>query len=145
MGMNRKLLADIEGIICSVELAKKLKEIHVPQQSIFYWLSNLTRDTWHSSMRHGFNKKYHSEALSAFTSEELSKFLPFTVKIDGKKNYLTSHVGHTYNMINTWIGYHEHDEETSIDIITIDFDAKKEVDARAKMLIYLIEKGLVKF
>jgi len=134
---------NLEEICLSVKLAKKLKELNVSQESILYWLCNLCSDKWYLSMGGGFNKHYHNESLSAFTSEELNTYLPFSIEIDGKDHFLTCHMGTVKGRKSTWIGYHWHDEDVGLDIIKVDFDASKEVDAKAKMLIYLIDQGVV--
>lgn len=113
----------LEDQVCSLELSKRLKELGVKQESIFWWP--------------GENPDYHPvRALSknepsdywssAFTVAELGEMLPVGIitelanlSVKGKR----------------WLC-----KENSI----VEIRAETEANARAKMLIHQIEKGLVK-
>jgi hypothetical protein len=76
---------------------------------------------------------------SAFTVAELGEMLPFCMNVEGKKDifYLTCDKSR-----DVWhITYRSLRDEVMMDIDTI---AEFEADARAKMLIYLLENNLIK-
>ena len=109
-----------EQQVANLELSRKLKSLGVKQESAFYYdvagKVHLITDG---------RKSYHLTA--AFTVAELGEMLP--------KNYssirpLEADTWHCYR-------YHPSQIQGSTEAIT-------EADARAKMLIYLIEKGIVK-
>lgn len=110
----------LEQQVVSLELAKRLKELGVKQESLFYWqgadkngyIINFEKDLF----------EYDCEKYSAFTVAELGKMLP--------EDYLS------YRIDGDW-----RCSEFGDDHITIE---KKEADARAKMLIYLLENNLLK-
>lgn len=83
----------LEKQVCSLELAKKLKELGVKQESIFYWTRSYTRKTGVFQadskyyLAYSKNKKYYAEyECSAFTVAELGELLPpcyHSVKVCG--------------------------------------------------------------
>lgn len=113
----------LEDQVCSLELAKKLKELGVKQEGAFYWIGKLPFD--------GLGKRYYElergflpnddDVCSAFTVAELGEMLPpFWMCKEPNDAYVgrcnrEPHVG-----------------------------AFSEAEFRAKMLIHLIEKGIVK-
>lgn len=124
----------------NLEIAKRLKELGVPQESLFYWIfrkhQNLDIHRWDilsieeiKEIKVWDNKKLESVSIkplieqrySAFTVGELGELLPRRI------TYMHFNNGQWYAIKNK-----------------IDFCADTEVDARAKMLIYLLEKGLIK-
>lgn len=111
----------LEDQVVSLELAKKLKELGVKQDSYLYW--NLTGygSKWELKQYHQLNE---SEACAAFTVAELGEMLPVGVH-SGK-----SGVGCRFVCKHRRKPLH--------------FVADTEAEARAKMLIHLIERGLVK-
>ncbi len=66
---------------CSLELSKKLKELGVSQESLFYWIKFFN---WDIFLGGKHTQDYHSECLSAFTAAELMEMLP--AYIDNKIN-----------------------------------------------------------
>lgn len=128
----------IEDQFCSFELAKILKELGVKQESLVYWLP-----TFHSpfknnlGMKGSFNEKYHHNTMiSAFTVAELGEMLcQFNIVTHQYKK------GSKY-IYNVTVG----DMEMRINknyVSSFSFEEKTEADARAKMLIYLIENKLI--
>ena len=113
----------LEEQVCSLELAKKLKELGVKQESLFYWFNN-----WNGYAEGHPSKKenwilldrYKNTGYPAFTVAELDEIL--------------------YKAIIGFVA-------TADGIETIDRNCEikgKPPDTRAKMLIYLIENGLIK-
>ena len=133
---------NLEDQVCALELAKRLKELGVKQDSYFYWVRKIFSndppvDPWiiqDCIDTHAF------ENISAFTVAELGELLPPGIE---------SHVGFNGSPNNiTWgcnnqnmHGYKTCEEGAKHSHIEY---ADTEADARAKMLIYLIENGLVK-
>lgn len=118
----------LEDQVVSLELAKKLKELGVKQDSLWFW----TWAEWNKEVewvliledkRAGLKK----ETFSAFTVAELGEMLP-----EGYRSYYYN--GHPSG--GNWMC---NDGE----ILGV-ADANTEADARAKMLIYLIKEGIIK-
>lgn len=116
----------LEDQVVSLDLAKKLKELGVKQESEFCYFQN----DWgceHGEYKWDLNRCYgklpSEDCVSAFTVAELGEMLPnthfnFYKNADG---YLFSH-----------------------SIKGASVTDPSEANARAKMLIHLIEQGIVK-
>lgn len=106
----------LEEQVVSLELAKKLKELGVKQESYWYHATSFTGEM---RLYHDTEHKDDNRAISAFSVAELGEMLPDDVaeyKESGSWNVLSEkHIK----------GY-----------------SGNEADARAKMLIYLIENKL---
>ena len=125
----------LEEQVVSLELAKKLKELGVLQKSVLNWASTTTEDKkskyglrWvHEIRQGGIIGKYD---YSAFTVAELGEMLPqgysswWHAKQDGQGTTLYCCADSHYDD-------------------SIVFEDNTEADARAKMLIYLIENKLI--
>lgn len=129
----------LEDQVSSLELAKKLKELGVKQESYFVWA---WQDGEEPSLIPEKECLYIYNWVSAFTVAELGEMLPPDTPSDrgaDSGNYycamLTDDEGNTY-----WDKKFESCETMEYKI----FHEKTEADARAKMLIYLIENDLVK-
>jgi hypothetical protein len=105
--------------VCSLELAKSLKELGVKQESLYlYWRGNV-----YTSAHVDGRSLAGKEGIAAPTVAELGEMLPpgaYEVVRDESKR--------------CWIKYEYCD---------VGFSANTEADARSKMLIYLIENKLV--
>ena len=123
----------LENQVCSLELAKKLKELGVPQESLFYWFvdneQNLLayKTPIGGTMPNGggvANKYFEqAECYSAFTVAELGEMLK-------TKYSLPAYSGGLWrNVVNWGDGF--------------TFAENTEADARVKMLIYLLENKLL--
>jgi len=113
--------------VCSLELSKKLKELRVKQESLFYWRTYSTLGYEIIRRRNVVGDEFDSD-IAAFTVAELGEMLPWGTNFEkykskGKERFCVIEVESIKNMAI-------HDDT--------------EVDARAKMLIYLIENRLVK-
>lgn len=147
---------ELKKQVCSLELAKKLKELGVPQKSFFKWgnLYNNRNLVWDLYVPPEFNKIPHPDlwihGISAFTVAELGELLPARViqvtKINNKED-----IGHLYYM--KW-----DDDDSDCDGTNPDTCIKRkwqgeigrqifkdisEAECRAKMLIYLLENKLI--
>ena len=109
--------------VCGLELAKKLKELGVKQKSEFHWI--LTWGSW--EIRH-WAITSEGDEYAAFTVAELGELLP-SYGQDDKYWKLPWRVKDSYGF--KW--YSEADNR----------GAHTEVDARAILLINLIENELI--
>jgi hypothetical protein len=123
--------------VSSLAPSQRLKELGVPQQSLFHWTRT---HTWKSGefkpdsepfiQYRKKQQKLSDYECSAFTTAELGELLPENTKITK---------GHTYSQphILRWF-YVEEDEHGSIQKW-----CDTEADARAQLLCYLLEQGLI--
>jgi len=117
--------------VTSLELSKRLKELGVKQESLFYWrnvnyMGGEKIDKWI------IEKKGD---ISAFTVAELGEMLPEYVC--GKKYDIGMCI---VEILRIPKGMAEKAPRPFISR----FEAETEADARAKMLIYLLENNLIK-
>lgn len=126
----------LESQVCNLELSKRLKELGVEQESLFVWTTAFMMDREHQRVFVEYIDTFLDRSIkgeqiicSAFTAAELGTLLPDGVmdkrKFDGR-----------------WYSYMEN--PNVLGQASIGEDSESEADARAKMLIYLLEKGLVK-
>jgi len=116
---------ELKKQVVSIRLAKKLKKLGVKQESLFYWEMDFFKKG-RIKGRIATQEKacIGSEVcFSAFTVAELGEMLP--------KSY------HSEKMNLMWGIF-------GCGGICQEIYEKKEADARAKMLIYLIENNLIK-
>ena len=117
----------LEEQVCSLDLAKRLKELGIKQDTQFYWHHYNGKDY----PSYGDPKvclcKY--DEISAFTVAELGEIIPkslnFNIEFDNYGNW----------MIHFWINDEDH---------AIPINNKSLANAMAEMLIYLLEEGLIK-
>lgn len=158
----------LEEQVCSLELAKKLKELGVKQESLWYWVNYISvcgyegervwltnKEKWHignnlpseydfvvseiteeagwcnymAIEKTNLQKTY--KACSAFTVAELGELLP-------EESYKQCYV--TFKAEDGWKAW---ELENGLYDEGCFIFAKTEADARAKMLIYLIESNLL--
>ena len=126
----------LENQVCSLELAKKLKELGVKQESLFYWGKTLGK--FEIIYFPGNLTKSDAEIgrVSAFTVAELGEML---AKYNKNRDFVVTNFDNEEDF--EWICQIQRFD--SDDYIGETFYAETEADARAKMLIYLIENKLV--
>jgi len=119
----------IESQVCSLELAERLSELGAEQKSSLFWYSSNADTEWLiDQYRCGPQNVVASFCYSAFTVAELGAMLPSYVK--------------------TW-RWHDLDKggreywNCESEKYHVQENADTEADARAKMLIYLIEQQIV--
>lgn len=119
----------LQDQVISLELAKNLKELGVKQDSLFYWWKPIDGD-WILVEKKEQDEGYQMEgrAFSAFTVAELGEMLPCDF-VSGKD---------ISEKFCCW------SESNTIVLDFIEF-AKTEANARAKMLIYLINNNLISY
>jgi hypothetical protein len=121
----------LENQVCSLELAKRLKELGVKQDSLFCWTTDLDIEFLPTDIRNDH------VVIAAFTVAELGEMLP--KEING---FFFTQIP-TIN--NEWYLFYRHAFSTmNLDNEEIYSDDENEANARAKMLIYLIENDLIK-
>lgn len=123
----------LKNQVCSLEMAIKLKELGVKQKSLWYWVKhyNNSIETFIWGLFQKDEDDKVNEHISAFTVAKLGEMLSGNEmnEIDIK----------FYNFAGVW--YCDYSIGKLLDKGTCD---KSEANARAKMLIYLIEKGFLK-
>src|ERR1035437_1002283 len=138
----------IEEQVCSLELAKKLKELSVKQESLWYWIPNYngTGDQPEMVLAHSNQPDYQrTKFFSAFTAAELGEILPVEIVKGEKKDrkqfhiYLAKEHGDFSEEVRSFVEYQERKTDYEVEVQRC---AETEADARAEMLIYLIENGL---
>ena len=125
---NNNKYMKIENQVCSLELAKKLKELKVKQKSLYWYVMAEDGERIESEPHYARLE----EDISAFTVAELGEMLPITVKTT------------KYNLGYKWQSHYElikNDLSGEMEYIK-HFAAETEANARAKMLIYLLEDEL---
>ena len=116
----------LEDQVCNSGLARKLKELGVEQESFFVWYTN--GDFAHLLDCRDGMRPMEEKSFSAFTVGELGEMLPFS--------YSSMKCGSLIKQ-EAWIcGLTEKESP--------DQYGRTEADARAKMLIYLLENRLTK-
>ena len=136
--------------VVSLELAKKLKELGVKQESAFYWIHGKQWPDdgdvfWLSpaDKAKGIaprNTPKRVEIIAAFTVAELGDILPQVIKLNGKTFQLFISVGLDKQWFVVYANEKDYHDNAPFKIMF----CHSEADARAKMLIHLIEKGIVK-
>lgn len=133
----------LENQVCSLELAKKLKELKVKQESLFYWLkgSVVYKTPFGFVFPTGAETTNHNpiveECISAYTCGELGEMLPASIEIDGKKGIINTFKDGTDHSWYFW-----YSTLRGVAIATVDGQFT-EADCRGKMLCYLLENKLI--
>ncbi len=138
----------LEDQVVSLELAKKLKELGVKQESLFKWNLDRIRGRWEIS-QYIISTNFEDEKCSAYSVAELGEMLPHTINLKGDVTCSECdsvlEKGKTHSpILSIWntdprhwgIAY----QGTHIALTK---HGDNEANARAKMLVYLIENKLV--
>lgn len=150
----------LEDQVCSLELAKRMKKLGVKQESLYWWC--VCDGDWKLGQIGGVPERHHA----AFTVADLGEMLPKSIQFDGfnSPHIIFSHkeaYGYVCTLhcflegglrpIKTEKGIEflhspikEPPKEINQNGYNLFFREETEADARAKMLIHLIEKGIVK-
>ncbi len=145
---------------CSIELAKKLKELGMRQKSLWYWIYD-TDSQWIELATRDLGvanqpclEKDDYAWCSAFTSQELGVMLPseFYWEGDKKFNHLMIEDGTEYevdlviesseNIVGNKISYKYKMGQPTWTLHESGGEEYSEADARAEMVIWLIESEL---
>jgi hypothetical protein len=125
----------LESQVVSLSLAKKLKELGVKQDSQFWW-------SFEEHGATGWDVYFKNESLGPeewFTLEKHVHISAFTVGELGEM--LPAYLTETYRLPHgPWRVIHRADIHEDGEMY---LEAETEADARAKMLIYLLENNLL--
>ncbi len=139
--------------VCSLELAKKLKDLGVKQESLWWWIKYkrmpnnsiiwvINNGNIKDSNEYSFIEKIK---FSTFTVAELGEMLPVFVLGDKEEDiphmWCVQYFKEGGNTKETW---QWSCQLTQGECYIHQVRADTEADVRAMMLIYLLEKGLVK-
>jgi len=134
----------LENQVCSLKLAKKLKELGVKQKSLFEWQSYAENEGTESYWGLYYLKcendwRYAEDRCSAYTVAELGEMLPKQMLVGNEVTIFQS------LSAGNWVVYYGSKNGTAEflgddQISTFD---DTEADARATMLIYLFENNLI--
>lgn len=114
----------------SLDLAKRLKELNIAQESLFYWSNN---HEWLIEYNDRLSIDFY-EHYSAFTAGELMEiFPPPSMELDYWMMKIKTSVPESL-----WQG-----ETIKNNKSLMIFNDELEVNLKAKMLIYLYEQGLI--
>lgn len=133
----------LEDQVCSLELSKKLKELGVKQESYFYWHYTVyTHDPFgwriiHDDQLNILAEKKDENVMSVFTVAELGEILPKEITINNIHYFYTQI---PCKDLKTWSIFYRND---MCGMPNCDVYDKSEANARAKMLIYLLENKLI--
>ena len=147
----------LESQVCSLELSKKLKELGVKQESLFYYrawenpISNILNaedvpsDAWCLFYRYEKYSKSCDFEISAFTVAELGTMLPAYTNIKGDAHTLelSKYYRPQTDNIHYSCEYWNLDKSAKAYLLGKGFYNISEANCRAKMLIYLGENSLI--
>lgn len=132
----------LEQQVANIELSKRLREFGVKQESIFYWYET-AKGGW--VLVNGYAPT-SGERFSAFTTSELGEMFPYSILKDGHQYVL--HLPFPDGMKETSKsgGYLDYSR-----LVDASYPTKlywnswqdTEADARASMLVHLIENKLI--
>lgn len=127
---------ELKSQVCSLEIAKKLKELGVKQESLFFW--GYDSNSGFSGGLMILQHSSYSEQYSAFTSAELGEMLPSHIRIKKRDYWLNiARTTHGWN-----VGYVSRNPDYSLlndeEIIHATLS-----NSLSLMLIYLLENHLI--
>ena len=142
---------ELEKQVCSLELAKKLRELGVKQESVFWhWATDVEGDglTWWTvsekeprrgkKVRELSTPQHYRGKIAAFTVAELGEMLPAIVEYKGTRRFPVSRSKEDATGAREYKCFLD-----GTSLMDCFFIADTEADARAKMLIYLLENRLI--
>ena len=171
-------MIELEGQVCSLNLAKRLKELGVKQESCFDWVIDDDHPGGGTQSiflwEHGtYSSDPHRRWISAFAVAELGEMLPRTIesktieeweKVEEAREAVRDKLSCVFKDMDTYddqfesgmphnirlsyndgleVSYHQITDEWECNYRVIEISGDTEADARAKMLIYLIENKLI--
>jgi hypothetical protein len=125
---------ELEKQVCSLDLAKRIKELKVKQDSYFSWIENTAMNPQQGNIyikSFEFANVDEEEIASAFTTSELGELLPDWTY--SQKDY------EALESLSPWFCISDGDKYGG----KFCFRADTEANVRAKMLCHLIENKLM--
>lgn len=129
----------LEQQVCSLELAKKLKELGVKQESLFMWAPSKNGYGMEIRLKRKISFERSEFVYSAYTVAELGEMLPQILKIKKIKYQLFVSVA----VDKQWFVVYANEKDYSDNAPIKFMMCHNEADARAKMLVYLYENKLI--
>jgi hypothetical protein len=136
-----------EDQVCNPELAKKLRMLGVEQRSIWYWCEHMEASEAHHTVYElewgaaPFPCAAEHDKISAFTVADLGGILPKVIRCEEPRYLTITNHASPFDRRSIWYVYYERAEEAPD--CKYGVEAASEADARAKMLIHLLENELV--
>jgi len=129
----------LEQQVVNLELSQKLKELGVKQESLFYWNYNdaVPKQGWYLDDENLAYPKEHT--CHAYTGAELGEMLPQILKIKKIKYQLFVSVA----VDKQWFVVYANEKDYSDNAPIKFMMCHNEANARAKMLIYLLENKFI--
>lgn len=128
---------NLEQLVCSLDLAKRLKELGVKQESLYFWVDDLGLSPPYVWQTNNFPQKIKNYMCSAFNICELGDLLPDNLCID--KAHPNLFIAKGTQKEGSWtIGY-----STMSDAITTFYTEENLANAMARLLIHLIENKIM--
>lgn len=137
----------IEKHVTNFEISRRLSELGVKKESIFYWRDNDGYEEGSDFLLVShINKSITIWYASAYTASELLEMLPTEVMLNpysDKEHYEVFYID--FGKINQSCGgyYCSCREKSGVILEGMDYMEEYLQNALAKMLIYLIENGIV--
>lgn len=142
------MILNLEQQVCPLESAKRLKDLGFPQDSYFYWAKfpiHKNVGIWHKEIdKKDWPEEYHERIIaSAYTVAELGELLPEEVTLNNSKYPALLQIcryskdREEFQGIRWCCAYMNFEGEGHCE------SGSTEVEARAKMLIYLKEDNLI--
>jgi hypothetical protein len=116
--------------VCSLEFGKRLKELGVKKESLFYWIKEEEPYLWYNSNRYPIHCEHWY--YPAYSVAELGELLPKVIFVNEIRYYLTQ----IPTVDSEWILFYRNSFGSSKTIEAADIN---EANLRAQMIIYLIE------
>lgn len=153
----------LEDQVVNLELSKKLYELGVIKESLFYWCGIDSNSDSENPYPRYCDTMIESSDLSAFTSEELGEIIPSRIQLKGKEPFdvfrlriekilvqlpndkVDMYFNYVYS-INYYCDSTELEGEDAWLVRKLfqhNFYDENEANARAEMLINLIENGYI--
>lgn len=152
----------LEQQVCSLELAKKLKELGVKQESLFWWKKKGRKNSKNGYIYELIGENYpdgggydncehysgDKKDISAFTVAELGEMLPKQIEYKvsdygDRAGYRSLDLKCGKTIINDgWYVLYSDPHPSNLVPVYGTYETT-EADARAKMLIYLLENKLI--
>ncbi len=116
----------LESIVTSLEVSKKLRDIGVPQESVFYWQEFQDHEP---RLVQGIPEHFNGTSVSAFTASELLNQLPEYVNWDDRRCFLRCGNRRGHPFCEYW--------SNGISQLGYCDEKGNEAEARAKTMIFL--------
>lgn len=139
---------DSKKEVPSLELCKKLKELGYPQDGGWYWKKWKEKENWKLGFVKEEEKQYfltYVDLIKAPTVRELGEWLPAILKVKNHNFFLIIKQDFIGGQFHWLIGYMYETLHSSVHLNDSIHRDIFEANARAKMLIWLVENSYVNF